>query len=102
MGNSSKQAVLVLDPLDNVAVILKDMSKGEAVVLQEKNEELTTSDIIEAGHKMALSAITKGNNIIKYGQKIGIATSDIHPGEWVHLHNMESAYDTDFRKRVAL
>ena len=102
MQNRSKQAALVLDPLDNVAVLLKDISKGETIALKVDNEEVKALDTIETGHKIALSAIGKGSDIIKYGQKIGIATADIHPGEWVHLHNMESAYDTDFRKRVAL
>ena len=102
MQNRSKQAALVLDPLDNVAVLLKDMSKGETIALKENSVEVKASDAIETGHKMAISPIGSGSDIIKYGQKIGVATSDIHPGEWVHLHNMESAYDTDFRKRVAL
>lgn len=102
MGNKHNQAALVLDPLDNVAVLLKDIPKGETIALKEKKAEIMALDTIETGHKIALSAIGKGSDIVKYGQKIGIATSDIHPGEWVHLHNMESAYDTDFKKRVAL
>ena len=102
MQNRSKQAALMLDPLDNVAVLLKDIPKGERITLTETNVEILTSEPIGIGHKIALSSIDKGSDIIKYGQKIGIATTNIHPGEWVHLHNMESAYDTDFRKRVAL
>ena len=102
MQNRSKQAALVLDPLDNVAVLLKDTPKDKRIALTDNNAEILASEPIKTGHKMAVSPISSGSDIIKYGQKIGVATSDIHPGEWVHLHNMESAYDTDFRKRVAL
>jgi altronate dehydratase small subunit len=27
--------------------------------------------------------------VIKYGETIGLATSDISPGEHVHVHNVE-------------
>ena len=32
------------------------------------------------------------SNIIKYGEIIGIATDDIHIGEWIHVHNIKSHY----------
>ena len=31
--------------------------------------------------------------IIKYGVVIGVATQEIHEGDWVHLHNMMSRFD---------
>ena len=102
MQNRSKQVAIVLDPLDNVAVLLKDTPKDERIALNDNNAKLLASEPIKTGHKMAISPVRSGSDIIKYGQKIGVATSEILPGEWVHLHNMESAYDTDFRKRVEL
>ena len=43
---------------------------------------------LEDGHKYALCDIAQGENIIKYGQPIGHATTDIKKGEHVHTHNI--------------
>ena len=45
---------------------------------------------IEDGHKYAIKPIKKGENIIKYGQPIGHALSDISVGEHVHTHNVKT------------
>ena len=37
---------------------------------------------------MAIKPIAKGEKIIKYGELIGIAGSDIKPGQHVHVHNV--------------
>ncbi len=42
------------------------------------------------GHKYALRDIKCGENIIKYGNPIGHATSDIKAGEHVHTHNVKT------------
>ncbi len=42
---------------------------------------------IPPGHKVATTAISTGNAIIKYGQIIGFATTDIASGDHVHSHN---------------
>ncbi|WP_197284402.1 SAF domain-containing protein [Bacillus sp. JCM 19041] len=44
---------------------------------------------IAFGHKFALVNIKKGTDIFKYGEIIGIASSDIDAGEHVHIHNVE-------------
>ena len=43
---------------------------------------------LEDGHKYALRDISKGENVIKYGNPIGHATADIKTGEHVHTHNV--------------
>ena len=50
------------------------------------NVEVNLSD----GHKYALRDISKGENIIKYGNPIGHATTDIKKGEHVHTHNVKT------------
>lgn len=50
------------------------------------NVEVNLSD----GHKYALRDISKGENIIKYGNPIGHATCDIKKGEHVHTHNVKT------------
>ena len=44
---------------------------------------------IPGGHKVALSSLSVGQELIKYGQNIGFAKADIEAGEWVHTHNVE-------------
>ena len=65
-------------------------------VLDEKDNvgvSLTGEEGVPAGHKIARRAIANGEEIIKYGHRIGRATADIRAGEWVHTHNMRSALD---------
>lgn len=42
------------------------------------------------GHKYALCDIPCGENIIKYGNPIGHAVTDIKKGEHIHTHNMKT------------
>ncbi len=51
---------------------------------------------IEDGHKYATRDINKNENIIKYGNPIGHATSDIKKGEHVHSHNMKTNLSDKF------
>ena len=45
---------------------------------------------LENGHKYALSSIKKGEEIIKYGFPIGVATGDIKENEHIHSHNLKT------------
>ncbi len=51
---------------------------------------LTKTDLADVGHKLAITDINKGENVIKYGCVIGSATQNIKKGEWVHTHNMKT------------
>ncbi len=42
------------------------------------------------GHKIAVCDIQTGQDIVKYGFSIGVATKDISEGELVHSHNMKT------------
>lgn len=70
---------------DNVAVALADMTAGSVVTID--NDPVTLGQDIVRGHKFALRAIAKGENVVKYGLPIGHALADIAPGEHVHAHN---------------
>lgn len=63
------KSTIRINELDNVRVTL----------VQEGN--------IPAGHKIAITDICEGGPIVKYGNVIGYAKSDIKAGEWVHTHN---------------
>ena len=73
-----------INPADNVAVALKPLAKGSEVL------GVTLIEDIPAGHKVALTKIGSGQNIIKYGSPIGHALSDIQAGSWVHTHNVKT------------
>lgn len=45
---------------------------------------------LETGHKIADRDIVKGEDVVKYGFPIGVATSDIKKGERVHTNNMKT------------
>ncbi len=47
--------------------------------------------VIPAGHKAALVDISEGEDVIKYGYPIGVATTNIKAGEHIHSHNMRSS-----------
>ena len=60
----------------------------EYVVIDEKdNVKVCLSD----GHKYAVKEIRKGEQVVKYGFPIGIATENIQAGEKVHSHNLKTA-----------
>lgn len=69
---------------DNVAVALTDIKKGEVI------GELTAKGDIPFGHKILLSDVKQGDNIIKYGYPIGHAKCDISAGDYVHEHNLKT------------
>ena len=60
---------------DNVAVALTDIAAGSVVTID--NDSVTLGQDIVRGHKFALRAIAKGENVVKYGLPIGHALADI-------------------------
>lgn len=86
-----KQAV-VISVKDNVATVVDDFEAGTLIhfFLGEHENTIQLLQDIPLGHKIALSEIQKGEEVVKYGESIGGATSAIKVGEHVHIHNMES------------
>ena len=63
-----------INPADNVAVALQDLSKGAVV------EGVTLSMDIPRGHKIVLHDLKAGENVVKYGFPIGHVTRDAAAG----------------------
>lgn len=83
---------LVVHPDDDVAVTLHDVHAGDTVDVRRAGSILrirVTQDI-PLGHKVALRAIANDTPLRKYGEYIGVTTSDIAAGSHVHVHNMVS------------
>lgn len=82
---------IMMKPQDNVVVALDEIPQGAAitVVCKEQEFHITLEQNIEFGHKFAVKPIHCDDDIIKYGEVIGIAVKNIEPGEHVHVHNLE-------------
>lgn len=91
---------------DNVVVVLTDLNKNEIIFVDDI--EVKLQEDIKMGHKIAISTILAGENVIKYGYPIGHAFKDIKCGEHVHVHNTktnlqgidEYLYKQKFNKNV--
>lgn len=75
---------IVLTPRDNIGVALEKLSAGSTI------ENTVLREDIPAGHKFALVDIPANTMVIKYGEPIGHASSDIPAGAWVHVHNTKT------------
>ncbi len=73
-----------LDADDNVVTATHALEVGVEVADGKK-----TIQLIPSGHKVAIRAIPKGDQIRKYAQMIGVASDHIAPGEHVHTHNCD-------------
>lgn len=82
-------AALVISDRDNVATALEPLEPGRRLDLARGT--VVVRDRIPAGHKVALTAIAAGAEVIKYGSPIGTAIVDIAPGAHAHTHNVASA-----------
>ncbi|HHS82186.1 MAG TPA: altronate dehydratase, partial [Devosia sp.] len=89
---------LILNEQDNVGVVLGVVKEGEVL-----GDGVVARQTIMRGHKGALRRIGAGEPVIKFGQIIGFASTDIAPGEWVHTHNVvmgDLAHDYAFGEGV--
>lgn len=80
---------LKIHPLDNVAVALTDLPKGETVNLNGQNL-LLVSDVL-AKHKFALVDLETNDNITMYGVLVGKAVEPIQKGELITTSNIRHA-----------
>ena len=82
---------MIIDAKDNVAVAIEPIAKGDAAVYVCEGREVSLPALedITIYHKLATRDIAKGEPVVKYGEHIGVASSDIKAGEHVHVHNVE-------------
>lgn len=87
-----KNNSVIANNKDNVATVCTVIKKGEKIYSEINNKkfELKAVEEIPDFHKIALKDIKQGENVIKYGESIGLATKNIKAGEYVHVHNIES------------
>ncbi|HIW48895.1 MAG TPA: UxaA family hydrolase [Firmicutes bacterium] len=83
---------IVLSAKDNVATVIRPIAAGEKVTYHfgDIPGGVVAKEDIPIYHKIALRAITKGSDVVKYGCRIGAAQCDIQPGDLVHTQNLAS------------
>ncbi|MDB5387923.1 MAG: garD [Planctomycetaceae bacterium] len=90
MAVATAPASLFLHPDDNIAIAARTIPKDTPLQPSGLPYEILTREQIDLGHKVAIKPIPKGTPVRKFGQIIGFATTDIQPGQWVHVHNIEA------------
>jgi len=94
---TAQNSAIQLHPDDNIAVARVPLSPGQK--LEVDGTAITLADPVPAGHKVALRNIATGEPIIRYGQVMGRASTNIQPGQHVHVHNVgfeELVFDYQF------
>lgn len=72
-------------PEDNVAIVVNEGGLPAGTGFESG---LVLTENIPEAHKVALTAISAGNPIVRYGSVIGFAARDIAKGSWVHEEKM--------------
>lgn len=91
---------LMMDTLDNVVTCVKDVAAGEEVIYHKDGEtcQITAAQDIPSCHKIALTDLPEGSDVLKYGELIGRTTCDVQAGHLVNHENIVSVprdYDSE-------
>ena len=93
-AGASAPHFLVHNEGDHVGVAVQDVEAGpvRAVYMDSDRElELEATERIPLGHKIALTDLDEGADVIEYGVRVGLARGTIKRGALVHVHNLRSA-----------
>lgn len=91
---------LMMDETDNVVTCMNEVAKGEQAVYRKGKElcSVTAVEDIPYCHKIAVAEISKGEQVIKYGEPLGVVSGNISVGMLVADHNLFSVprdYDSE-------
>ena len=90
-----KSNAILLNNMDNVAVALENLKPGDRLSVAGIAKDVVLAEHVPYGHKVALLPIAANQKILKYGECMGIATTDIEPGTHVHVSNVRGLNDED-------
>lgn len=84
--------VWVIAPQDNVGTVVGVQGEAHQTlpVIGAIQGTIQLISTIPHGHKLALSALARGADVVKYGVVIGQLIHQVAAGEHVHTHNLES------------
>ncbi len=96
--NASRMKTIRINPADNVAVAIEALKAGETIDID--GQRITLNNDVPAGHKILLSDLVEGENVIKYGYPIGHLKEDHKQGDWIcHDHiktNLSGLLDYEY------
>ncbi|MBR1808733.1 MAG: altronate dehydratase [Paludibacteraceae bacterium] len=81
-------SILRINPADNVVVAILPQHQGD--VIQIDGKQITVLENVPAGHKILITDLKQGENIIKYGFPIGHAKEDKKAGSWMNENNIRT------------
>ena len=88
-----------INPADNVAVAIEALKAGQTIEVE--GQRIILKSDVPAGHKILLTDLAKGENVIKYGYPIGHLKEDHQKGDWVsHDHiktNLSGLLDYEYK-----
>lgn len=92
---------LLMDTKDNVVTCVKEVPAGEQVIYRRGDKFCTidAKETIPYCHKIALEDFKEGEDIIKYGERVGRTTQPVSRGCWISHNNIYSVprdYDSEF------
>src|SRR4051794_25262107 len=67
-------------PEDNVAIAIRRLEAGTVITMGDT--QFTLGDTVLQGHRFAVRDIVAGDSLLSWGQPFGLATADIHPGDY--------------------
>ena len=82
-----------INPQDNMIVALENLKKGEVINIEE--QQITLVEDIQQKHKFTQESLKKGDLLIMYGVKVGIAIQEIPKGAALTTKNMDNTFNND-------
>lgn len=94
---TAENSAIHLHASDNIAVARVPLAADSDLIVD--GVPVHVRGAVPAGHKVAVSPIAAGENIVRYGQIMGKARVPIEAGEHVHTHNVafeEVSFEYEF------
>lgn len=82
-----------INPQDNMIVALENLKKGETIKVEE--EQITLMEDIQQKHKFTQKSLKKGDPLLMYGVKVGVANQEVAKGAGLTTKNMDNAFNED-------
>lgn len=91
-----EKQLIKVHPNDNVAVALKNITKGTPIEFEQQSIEVLSD--VKAKHKIALTTFKTDDKIIMYGVLVGSASQPIKEGEVITTENVKHQSEKVFGK----
>ena len=95
-AQQKSKKLLQIHKNDNVVIVVTSIHAGDHEVIDGR--DITFTQEIGIGHKVAARQIKAGEKVYKCGVPIGSAREDIPVGAHIHLHNLKSDYISTYTR----